>query len=85
MRRLGTLLVIALVLGAAPLAAQEDPSWARAQRYRGVELFRKQDYEAALPLFLEAQRIYQRALGETSSESIDTLNDVVNTLSRLCR
>ena len=85
MRRLGALLVIALVLGAAPLAAQEDPSWARAQRYRGVELFRKQDYEAALPLFLEAQRIYERALGATSSESVDSLTDVVNTLARLNR
>jgi CHAT domain-containing protein/tetratricopeptide (TPR) repeat protein len=84
MHRLGWLL-IALVLWAGPVAAQEDPSWARAQRYKAVELFRKQDYETALPLFQDAQRTYERALGETSTESIDTLNDVANTLGRLNR
>src|SRR5579862_7388384 len=84
MRQLGWLLV-ALALWAGAASAQGDPSWARAQRYKAVELFRKQDYEAALPLFQDAQGTYERALGDTSTENIDTLNDVANTLGRLNR
>lgn len=77
-------LVAAVLLACALPAVAQDASWARAARYRGQELFRAQDYEGALRQFRDAQAIYG-TLGETSTDNLDTLNDIANTLGRLQR